>query len=269
MNRKYVSFTLCGAALVFLVAAALMQTLAMFVSYEGDTNYFVKGAQLPTISAILVIIGCIFAVTAACVLPKSEAHGSPFGYNIAYALPAVCGFLISAVFHVMQFLETSSTLKLATAVALVLAAIYTLLTETSFGHTHASTIAMLGFTPTAACALLIGSYYFDPSMEMNAPLKLVIQCALLSAMLYFTTELRYLINRALPRLYYALALCTLVISSLSVFSIPTAILFGVFSHSDYLTGSLTVLGISITIALRAARHPKLAKKDSSHRHTYF
>jgi hypothetical protein len=41
-------------------------------------------------------------------------------------------------------------------------------------------------------------------------------------------------------------------------SIPLATLFGVLRHPDYLTGSLTVLGIAITIALRAARYPTVA-----------
>jgi hypothetical protein len=258
MNKKYIAFTLCGATLVFLVTVTVIQTIAMFVSYDRGTNYFVEDAQLPTIAAILVFIGFFFAIAAACVIPKKNLKGSPFGLNLACALPATIGFLISAVFHLMEFVETRSTLKLITAIFLTLAALYNFLTETNYGHTHAQTIALLGFMPTTACAFLIGSFYFDPSMEMNAPLKVFIQCALLVAMLYYTTELRYLIKRAIPRLYYALALCAMVAASLCMLSIPLATLFGVLRHPDYLTGSLTVLGIAITIALRAARYPTVA-----------
>ena len=114
-------------------------------------------------------------------------------------------------------------------------------------------IKALGFFPPVACALLVCILYFDTSLEMNAPLKVTAQCALLPLMLYFTAELRYLLDRALPRLYLALALGSLALSSLCTLAVPVAVIAGFLDNANCLAAALVVLGVNITILFRLKR----------------
>ena len=101
---------------------------------------------------------------------------------------------------------------------------------------------------------MVGVLYFDASLEMNAPLKVATQSALLPLMLYFTTELRYLLGREIPRLYLALALGSVAASSLCVFAVPLASFIGALNNSNCLAAALIVLGANITILLRLKRY---------------
>ena len=87
-------------------------------------------------------------------------------------------------------------------------------------------------------------------MEMNSPVKVTVQTALLFAMLYYTAELRYLLDRRKPRLYLALAMLTLASSALSAVAIPVAFCLGHLSRMDYLAGAILTLGIAVTVLLR-------------------
>jgi hypothetical protein len=73
-------------------------------------------------------------------------------------------------------------------------------------------------------------------------------------MLYFTAELRYFLNRELPRLYLALALISIPLSSLCVLAIPVACLTGVLNNINCLAAALALLGTNITVLLRTKRY---------------
>jgi hypothetical protein len=126
--------------------------------------------------------------------------------------------------------------------------LYVLLSETERKNTA------LGFIPPIACALLVAILYFDNSLEINAPLKVATQCALLPLMLYFTAELRYMLGRELPRLYVALALGSLAASSLCILTVPVASITGRFENAYCLFAALAIIGINATVALRQWRY---------------
>ena len=236
--------TYAGAGIATLLSAA-----ATAFSYDKSANYFTTNSILFPLASVIAILTFALAIVTAMVAPKENlVASSPFGANLVVALPAAIGFGIGAIFSALEFAKNNSTLFLIATVLLLLSAAHVLLCETERKSSS------LGFFPPVACALLIAILYFDFSLEMNAPMKVVAQCALLSLMLYFATELRYLLECELPRLYLALALGSIAAASACALSIPLACLTGVLENTNCLSASLVVIGANITILLKLKRY---------------
>lgn len=264
MNRQPMARILRTVLLIGIPLVALLQELAVLLSYDVATNYFAPNALLPALANALTAALFVVAIFCALITEKPLPSASPFGSQMWVAIPAALGFGISGIFLALDFFNKNVILSLVTAIFLLLSAAYVLLSETD----HKSTL--LGFTPPIACALLIGILYFDASLEMNAPMKVAVQCALLPLMLYFTTELRYLLGRELPRLYSALALGSLAASSLCILTVPVASITNRLENTYCLISAIAVIGINATVALRQWRYlqtPDLTSHENDTKET--
>ena len=251
MNNSSMRWTLGFIMQTGTEAAALLSPFAVAFLYDENANYFAPNARIFSIAVILSILAFAAAILLAIVIPKEETISkSPFGSRLVFALPAALGFGAGAILLVIEFAKSQKILFLIATLFLLLSAAHVLLSETDRVNTF------LGFAPPIACALMVGVLYFDTSLEMNAPLKVVTQCALLPLMLYFTAELRYLLGREIPRLYLALALGSIAASSLCVLAIPLASFIGALNNIPCLAAALTVAGANVTILLRLKRYLK-------------
>ena len=249
MNKKHWALFCARVVPGASVAAAFFMVLGVLLCYEKGTNYFEPTAILPILAVIWAILGFAAALLFAILVPKEEIDPfSPFAAGLLTSLPAALGFGTGAVLVITVFLKNQSTLFLITALLLLASAAHVLLSKND------RTGAVLGFVPPVACALVIAVLYFDASLEMNAPLKVAVQTALLPLMLYFTAELRYFLGRKLPRLYFALALIFLALASLCVLAVPAAIIAGNLQNTACLAAALTVAGNLITIFLKLKRY---------------
>ena len=248
MNKQFISRILRIVLLAGIPAAALVQELAVLLSYDVESNYFVSYSFLPIFANILTATLFAAAILFAIIIEKPQPTSSPFGTQMWIALPGAIGFGICGISLLIDFLSNGMMLSFATAIVCLLSAIYVLLSETNLKNT------LLGFVPPIACALMVAILYFDQSLEINAPLKVATQCALLPLMLYFTSELRYRLGRELPRLYIALALGSIAASSLCILTVPVASITGRFDNTYCLIAALAILGINATVALRQWRY---------------
>ena len=250
MKNPSVRWTLGFIMQTGIEAAAVLSIFAVAFLYDENTHYFLSGSKIFPIAVICAVLAFAAAIVYALVIPKEElVSSSPFGSRLVFALPAALGFGAGAILSIIEFAKSQSILFLIAAIFLLLSTAYVLLSETDRAN------AFLGFAPPIACALLIGVLYFDISLEMNAPLKVVAQCALLPLMLYFTAELRYLLGRELPRLYLALALCSIAASSLCVLAVPLASFVGMLGNTNScLTAALIVTGANVTVLLKLKRY---------------
>lgn len=249
MEKQKISTVFKWLSLGAAAVAALLQTIAMLLSYDPEANYFLIGAPLPYLAAAFAILGALLGVVCA-VLAGPARTATPFRGNVLPAIPAALGML---AFPFLSGGFTGGTLSLIASVMLILAAAYTVLCETTVRKSSPDAVCVLGFTSILACALTNATYYFDPSLEMNAPVKVVLQTALLFIMLYYTAELRYLMGRELPKLYIALSLIAVSVSALASVAVAVAFFCGILTRIDALAGALLVLGIAITVLLRLFR----------------
>ena len=257
MNKQQIAKILRKVLLIGIPVAALLHEVAVLVSYDVGTNYFVANAPLPIFANLLTALLFATAIGCALITEKPIATFSPFGTQIWIGIPAALGFAIGGVFLALHFSSTGTILSFASAILLLLSSIHMLLSETGIK------LSFLGFFPPLACAGLVCILYFDASLEMNAPMKVAAQCSLLPLMLYFTAELRYLLDRELPRLYCALALGSLAASSLCLLTIPVTSIMGMLENANCLIAAIAVIGINATVALRQWRYFQNAVPPSS------
>ncbi len=243
------------ACTVCVAAAAILQLLAILLSHDAGTHYFERGAVLPILSIVFALLGALCGTLTALLTDRTELNAFPFSREISVSLAAL-GFIAVAISLV---LVEASTLAKATAILMLLSALYEIL----LGHPktqRSSATALLGLVGIIGMILLNAVYYFDARVEMNAPLKVTVQVGLLFAMLARTSELRYLIGKPQPRMLLILSAWAASIGAISALSLPTAFLLARMGRLDlaisdrllllYAAGGFLTLCTVITALLR-------------------
>ena len=227
----------------FTVLAAILQTVAIFVEREPNTNYFYPNATLPILAAVAAVIAALLGTAAALILPTKFFRGSVFRSRPIF-YPSVVGFLLASIGLATN---AKGTLGSIAAVLLFLAGIYAVLSGLpQLRLEHTSAVTALGFFAVAACILLNAYYYFDFSVEMNAPMKTSVQIAILLIMLLFTGDLRFILGIPKPKTHLVLHAWTSALGSLSAVSLPIAFLCGIDIRADYVVGAILIFAIGLT-----------------------
>ena len=194
--------------LCFLLTAALsllgvaLRTACMLACYESDIGYFTAG-PLPTISTILYFIAvaapvvCLAAVPGrACptTLPGSYAN------KTAAALLAISLAFVTLWTSIVPAANPSEITEVACKTA-ILAAVYFLVSapRKDTADRYPDWLSMLGFAPILWSIAAAADTYFDPFVTMNNPVKISLQMGLLGFMLIILAELRFRLNKPLPR----------------------------------------------------------------------
>lgn len=238
------AFAICSAL------AAILQTLAVLISYDPTANYFERGAILPTLAVCLAIAGIVCGTIAARMTNTETLNDSPFSKQIAIPYAAI-GFLLTAIVLPLNAPTERMPLTLVTSVFLVLAAFFHILScIPSIREKHTSVICFLGFAAIIGCILSMAYFYFDVSVEMNAPLKVAVQMGLITAMLGYVGELRYLLGQPMPRTYLTVLSWSISVGALSTIAVPIAMIAKKLPRVDYAVGGLLVLCIATTQILR-------------------
>ena len=240
----------------------LLQTLAFLLNYDAPAaNYFSVGAVLPTIANVFTVLVVLAGGLLALLSPKDRLTLRALPARAA-CIPAALGFFASAV---ILALSAASAMSRIAIPLLLLAGIYELLAG-YLSEPNRVYAALAGFAAVLGCILLDALYYFDSSLEMNAPVKVTVIIGVLCAMLFCTGEIRVLLGKPAPRLYLMLCFWLLGMGGLVALPIPVAALAGVFNrstspsgapllaqrmyHPEYLAGALIVLGTAVSAGIR-------------------
>ena len=166
-----------------------------------------------------------------------------------------------------MLLSSGTKFALAIAILFLLATIYQVLLSFRLINDPAI-IALIGFANVVGCILLVGYFYFDSSMEMNAPIKISAMIGILFVALYYTYEVRALLGKPLPKLYTILTVSVTGIGVLASFPVTLAYLvfhhfdktsiYSVsslpFQHPEYLACSLILIGVCTSTTWRLCRN---------------
>ena len=219
--------------------AMVLQTVAFLFNMSENSNYYEIGAAFPIAATALAILAAIIG-TFDAFFSARQVSDKQKERSLA-TIPCGCGFIIAGVF--------TTGIGTIGMILLVLSAIYCLLSSFTPAQ-YKFLSAGLGLVTIPAFIYLTGCLYFDNTIEMNAPAKLLLQIAFLSSMLFFTGELRYQMGIPAPRVYRMV--CAWTIASGAVASLPVilAYLFGTITRTDYLTGAILLLGVTATAIIR-------------------
>ena len=248
--RRYLPYLILGIAGV----ATLLMTIAFFTQYDNasNANYFKHGAVLPTVASILAGVTALLGSVFALLMPRGSMDSTSLPVPTASLVSAI-GFLFCSIFLVLSVVRGDfDWMHILAAVLSLVSAVYCLAVAfgNRLGNGSRTWIVPLGFAPIFTAVFLCAIHYFDSSLEMNAPIKVMLLLGLLTAMVSFTGELRYLLGTPMPRAYFALLSWTVAAGSLSLIALPAASLAGVISGSDYVASSFVVFGCTLASSFR-------------------
>ena len=251
------------SALVSAFVACVVQIFAYQSAYGKPLeNYFSATSPLPKIATAFSVLCCALGVVAIFLSTKDQLDEKIPEADLS-ALPAAVGFLAGAV---LMLLSNHTPLTYVIAGCFFLASVYNILLV--FRLIEDSTIiALIGFSNIIGCILLIGYFYFDSSLEMNAPVKIGALVALLFTALSYTCEIKALLGNPLPRISSLLTVCVAGIGALASLPLALAYLFFhcfdktsiyatsalPFKHPEYLACSLILIGVCTTAVWRICR----------------
>lgn len=202
-----VSRILFIAAVPLSLLGALFLLLAYGTAFDPSvSHYFAAGSPFPALAGVCLALAIGCGIAGAILAKKvPESLKSPAVPSFA-PLPAALGALGSAIW---LFVSGNTVL----GVLAVIASVFFTLCACSVAKLYGKYLLWGGFAAIAATIALNATYYFDMTLEMNAPTKILLQMALLAAMLFVTAECRLLTGRfdrlLIPILtVFCLALCT-------------------------------------------------------------
>ncbi len=252
------------ATVALALSAILFQTLSFIVSYDQiSSNYFRVGAVLPTIAILSATLSMILGSALALLTERKKKKASIALSNRFASVAQALGFLLSGFFLILSGGGRFVTLC---ACMLQLSAIYPMFVRT-FGKVHSDAVAIFGFLPVLSTAALAGLYYFDNTLEMNAPVKLLVMLGVLLVMIYHLGEIRCLLDRPMPNIFLVVSFCSFGFSSAAGLPVLLSALFGrftrdytprnaqllarVLAHPTYIAGAILIFGVGICALLRA------------------
>ena len=258
-----------GAFLSALIAAVL-QTAASVLDFDEGSNYFIPGTSLSTFAFVFALLS--FGLGLLVVLTGKNNKpilAYPSKFRKLHLFPAIgfpmafCGLLANLIPKCLKLWDrhTDGIAFLSELLAgkailsflcppFLLCAIFYCVNWAFSKKSDSTSVAIAGLGTIIGSALLCAHVYFDMSIEMNAPVKMIVQCGLLSAMILFTTELRLPLGKPLPKLTLALSNLVISTASLGATSIPAAFLTGNLYNDrvDHLLYSIFLL-LTIPVAI--------------------
>ncbi|MBR2722145.1 MAG: hypothetical protein IKB75_05130 [Clostridia bacterium] len=250
-THKKVERALWLSFAVLLIATLALQMIALLFEYDARENYFAIGAKLPIFSTLCAVLCGLCGIAAAFLTKGREQVIAPVDAPICN--PVCCGlsamgFLCAAA---LILIAGRSAFSLPTAIFLLLGFVYSILMLVrSVLSRSFSALPWLGMIAVIATIVMNAYYYFDSTVEMNAPVKVCMQISLLFFMLSLVSELRYLFDAAQPRMYLALHACLLASIALALPILLFVVLTGRLARLDYLAGGLLLLFLLPSAVLR-------------------
>ncbi|MBE6565054.1 MAG: hypothetical protein E7655_07260 [Ruminococcaceae bacterium] len=238
---------LTALAAVSALVLAVWQSLLLQSKFDFDTHTYDPGTASPMLMlAVLAVFVLFFLSTLVWKKEKTEETLSRGGVLLSVSA-SLCGaaLLVSCglFFHTMLFSglpyagnpdRAQYALKLASALLAIPSAVYFF--RIAFSRQKLSRPAvMLSFAPVAYTAVFLVGVYYDRSIRLNSPVRILDQLALIALMLALLYESRFQMERPNARLYKAFAWSALPL--LGVSAIPHAVMMAGGSYAMDASGA--------------------------------
>ncbi len=218
-NIKNKLYLLSAALLAVLLTA--LHTASLLTAYDGTVGYF-NNTPLVITMRILYALGAVWCLVIPFLTPKKTSPAAPPTIPMTFT-----GYFSGILFLFSGILLLRSALAAQNTPTLVyLLATFTLLAAPFFLTVGKKMHAPCGFLVLGFLFCLLFYIYFDMYVTINSPLKVALQLAILSAMLFALCEIRRGIGKSMPHITAAARpLCAL-------FCLPTSVAHLVFGASN-------------------------------------
>lgn len=229
---------------VFALLTLILGTVTALTCWDTGSDYFLRGKALPGLAVAAAILTALLGSAAAFFAWETR---DPFDGGIEIPVSAI-GFLTSGII----LLTTAGTLAKAAGIILILGAFYPILIALPGLKDRRITPAS-GFLTVISFLLLNVYYYFDKGMEMNAPVKSVLEMFLICAALWYVEGLRYQLGNPAPRAHLMLGAWTAAAALLAGIPVILSYTGGDMTRKDYLAGGILAAAVLTDTVIRTVK----------------
>ena len=274
-NSKITKICL-GILLLISTASVVLRSISIAQYYTPDNGYFSNKVLINIANIMTLSVVAIFIISAFCGKKKENLRfnfQSPASIVISGLLSISVAFLgIFLFFRASErglFVkdagkvpELISIFELIIAILAMLSVLYLVLCA-SDRERHSQKRAMLGLCATVFFAAYATYLYFDSTLPINAPNKLIDQMAYLFAAIFFLFETRISLGRELWRPYVASGL---IAATLCIYaSLPSLIVY--LAKGFLVSNSVFDFALTLSVALyavaRIVQYGMLKKDEES------
>jgi len=260
IKYRTTAMVLMVITVILTIVLGALRTCMLAWFYNADTGYFncsdILSAVFYAGEALCLVIGVVSLV----ILGKKIYITQPAPSSVSLFAGLFCGFLMfaSVVLYLMdtpmdQIFE--NYVAFASIVLALISFVYFVLGITSqkVGYTVKT---LLCFAVILWAMSSLFGLYFDISLTINNPSKVLEQLALVTVTLYFLYECRFFIEKQRPALYLAIGFISSVLLGVSVLpNLIALFFFGLDVTTGFYT-QISELGIFVYILFRTASNIK-------------
>ncbi|MBQ4066577.1 MAG: hypothetical protein IJD22_02915 [Clostridia bacterium] len=218
-NRKLQIYCLFAASLFMGIFGAVCLYMGLGSEYNDAMGHFNVGSLFAPVVYCCIAAGPILGIAGWVLFAKGSLPDRPLPRTVTSKAVSI---IAAALVSLSSVLELSSNIngipgsattlaKISSVLGLALAAYLIVSAFTGKDNAPRSAlVSLLGFCAVIYCATKVLLLYFDQSVAVNSPLKLICQLNYLSYMLALTAQTGLTLGRGrlLPR--YIFALCTAI-----------------------------------------------------------
>lgn len=226
-----------------LICASVLRTLALFYSFDFASGYF-EDKLLISIATAVVVAMAVFALSYIPLAKKTRLVASfdNMATYIPSGLVAVALLTISAHLFISSGAGIRSTPTKILAILAMISVAHFLYNTLSVKKEN-MTRAYFSLVTISFLAGYVAYLYFDGSMPLNSPNRVVDIMAYLFAALFFLYEARISLGRDCWRAYIAFGLTAAMLMGYS--SVPAIILY--FARGALISNSIAEVALSFTL----------------------
>ena len=242
----------------FVVAISVLRTLLLLKDYDAALGTYGGTTLLDDLTHLLLLVGGI--LIAAFFLLQRKKFSFPFEKDIlVYIFPASLSAItllslgiVNLVFTMQN--ESGFGVRLLSIFLLLFAAagcVYFVLCAQGAGSDGVR--ALLLMSVVIALILSVISVYFDKSVLLDSPSRILSQLSLILFFFFFLSETRFYIERQMPVIYISLGLLSILFTSAS--AIPNLIFVAV-RHGSVLSTPVvdfTLFAFGVYAVIRLVR----------------
>ncbi len=265
IKNKLKVYTL--TVLVFTIVAVVLHNILLFAFFDKDIGYF-QNNLLTSITASFVACAVAWFFTTLLFIPKKTLYKEmPQDKAPIRSAYIVCAFLnafgfLNSVFIIAKAINENVLVTRTQLLYLLFFGLSILyFVGKAFKIFKTDTTVFFGFFVIFNSTTMLAEMYFDNNVQMNSPLKITMQIALLFIMLYFLGDMRFDLKKPYPRLYLAVGLSAFFICTATSLSHIVAFFAGTLENQDYFIKNIYIFVTGLYIMARTFLYIKHNLKE--------
>ncbi len=237
--------------LILTAAGIALRTLNLIFFFDYDIGYYRSDAVLPLITNIFFVVSVSFFAAASIFLtriPESLSGHEKNPFTIVASSACILTFLALGVNFFLFYIELPMYIIAVYAIISIISALYFISNILNLGSQYR---ALLAIPVIVNFVFILAISYFDVTVQMNSPEKILLHITALVSMFFFISEARCIFETIRKKIYLFWLCAALFFSG--VYSVPSLICFvtdGV-TERNFISFIIIFFAIFVYLVMRA------------------